>query len=145
MRTDKIEGTTLRCELAVGDGTETCLACGAEIPPRRRRFCSDDCGRAHGDLHRYPIARQTALERDGFRCVRCDAPAEHTHHELPLPDRSYYSRVGCFHHPDGLLSLCRKHHDEEHRFSRMVDRYLTWADGVVSEQLPLPLDEPVAA
>lgn len=142
-------GTALReCDLARGsgrDGDGRCVTCGDLLPARRVRYCSDQCGRADADQHVWDQARQVALERDGFRCVRCGAEDVEVHHVLALPDRSWYRRRSCAHHVAGLLTLCRSCHVEEHRFARQVAVTLDWACGTKAEQMRLPLVEPSAA
>jgi 5-methylcytosine-specific restriction endonuclease McrA len=51
------------------------VACDRELPKGRRRWCSDECGGLpeFWDNHFFASARHAALQRDGFRCVRCGA------------------------------------------------------------------------
>lgn len=140
-------GESLRCDLAAGDHAGRCSWCGAPLPGRRTRWCSDTCGRAFADNHCWTNARQAALERDGFRCRDgCVSLDLHVHHVTPVGDDGY-SR-GCQHHLDGLVTLCQGHHVEEHRFMRQVAAVLDWAehepftawsDGTPQMQLRLPL------
>lgn len=131
-------GESLRCELAAGDEPGRCSWCGAALPAGRRRWCSDEHGRAFADQHVWASARLAALERDGYRCREgCASLDLHVHHVTPVAGDGY--GPGCTHHLDGLVTLCRWHHEEEHRFMREVETILTWADGTVSRQLALPL------
>lgn len=126
------------CDLTYGENNDRrCERCGGELPARRRRWCSDTCGRAHADNHTWPAARQVALDRDGYRCVECGSGLElHVHHRVPVGDRGY--GPGCQHHVDGLVTLCRAHHLDEHAWARQVESILTWADGRPARQLVLP-------
>ena len=49
--------------------------CSKPLPPRRRRWCSDECSSAYHretyGQHDWNSARERALERDGRRCVKC--------------------------------------------------------------------------
>lgn len=122
------------CPLAFGDNDERrCAWCGDPIGARRRRWCSDECGRAFSDNHAWTSAREAARERDGFRCQHetgygsiCGAayPLE-VHHVEPVGVRGYSN--GCQHHVDGLVTLCRAHHLAADRELR-VERAVAWAE-----------------
>lgn len=132
------------CPLAHGDNDERlCAWCGDPLPKGRRRWCSDECGRAYSDNHSWTSARQAAKERDGFRCAECGAsyPLE-VHHKDPVGARGYGH--GCQHHLDGLVTLCRGHHlAADH--ARRVEETVAWAEErgcagpVVIEQLRFPV------
>lgn len=69
-----------RCELAAGPfppEARRCDWCGADLPKRRRRWCSDDCSNAFSRNHAWSSARLAARARDGARCVRCGSNGTH--------------------------------------------------------------------
>lgn len=68
--------------------------------------------------HRWPVARQIALARDQFTCQDCrvedwDGPLE-VHHLVPLASHGLYDTPGCWHHVDGLVTLCTTCHQYRH-------------------------------
>jgi len=73
------------CELTTPT-EDGCQQCGAELPGRRLKWCSDQCSDAYWSNHDWNMARRAALKRDGWQCVRCghigwnDVP----HSVLPL-------------------------------------------------------------
>ena len=52
-----------------------CMKCEQPLPPRRKRWCSTECATwlylERGRNHDWKMAREAALERDGFKCVVC--------------------------------------------------------------------------
>lgn len=48
-----------------------CCWCATPLPPRRRRWCSDDCERSFTVNHQWGSTRYAAVKRDGSACVRC--------------------------------------------------------------------------
>lgn len=133
------------CPLAYGDNPDRlCAWCGVHLPARRRRWCSDECGRAYSDNHAWTCAREAAKERDGFRCAECGAayPLE-VHHLDPVAEHGGYEH-GCQHHVGGLVTLCRAHHKAAERTRRIEDA-VAWAEEqgcerpVVVEQLRFPV------
>lgn len=136
-----IHGRTADCGLAAGDHQGRCSWCGTVLPARRRRWCSDECGRAYADNHAWTNAREVAKDRAGYRCERCTASPPSVrldvHHRDPVDPQHGYG-PGCQHHQANLEVLCVKCHRVEHGFMREVERLLVWADGHVSRQLTLP-------
>lgn len=69
------------CSLAFGDdgvklrhlteGGYYCAWCGDELPPRRRRWCSDACSQEFARQHVWSVAREAAKSRDGHMCRVC--------------------------------------------------------------------------
>ena len=138
----RIEGHAAACELAAGDRPGHCHWCGNPRPSHRRRWCSDDCGRAFYDNHRWAQARQAAKERAGFRCERCGTvplTGLEVHHRIEVDLAEGYDTLSCAHHQENLEVLCPYDHRAEHSFRHEVDRILVWADGAVSRQLQLPI------
>ena len=57
-----------------------------------------------------------ALQRDGYRCVRCGAIATEVHHVIPIQIEEGWNKRFEF---DGIVSLCTKCHNKEHeRFQK---------------------------
>lgn len=50
-----------------------CNWCGMPLPNggRRRRWCCEGHGRLFWMNHAWPVARDAALRRDGYTCIRC--------------------------------------------------------------------------
>lgn len=77
--------------------------------------------------HWWTAARVAARKRDGDRCVRCGSDGE-TRHGRPLPRRlrglqvhhrderarGRHAQSSCAHHVDGLETLCKPDHLDEH-------------------------------
>jgi hypothetical protein len=107
------------CPLSTWGGDPCrCRWCDAEIPPRRRRWCSDACHREYEVNHWWVATRWAALRRDGYACVRPECPGEsrsqrvEVHHKVPILGR--HGEGGCHHHLDGVETLCHPHHLEAH-------------------------------
>ena len=125
----------LACTASAWEGDTTrCRWCNSELPPRRRRWCSDECATTWGRNHWWTAASKAAMRRDRRRCVDCridprDAhqaalgagidPARarrfltlQVHHKTPVLGR--HGETGCHHHLDGLETVCLHHHLERH-------------------------------
>ena len=94
----------------------------------------EDCTQPD-EHHVWARARLVRLSLDGFECADCAASDfERTlevHHLVPLPDKSWYSRPGCWHHPEGLITVCTRHHKLRHaRLRRWERQCLDAAPGV---------------
>lgn len=60
--------------------------------------------------------RLAILERDGWRCTKCGrAGALEVHHVKPLEEGGHPTS------PDNLVTLCRDHHQLEHRGRGMTE------------------------
>ena len=108
------------CELAHGVAQGKCAWCGAELPSRRRTWCSDRCGDAFWANHWWSVARRTVRRRDRYRCTRCGhKPPGRTHPKyrtLRKTDRlevnhitpalGDHRRLSCAHHLENLETLC---------------------------------------
>jgi 5-methylcytosine-specific restriction endonuclease McrA len=97
-------------------------ACGIELPPRRRRWCSDDHRNLWGRNHVWSKVRLAAIKRDRAICQRCRAVGGlhyrwtgrsyrglEINHIVPLRDGSHATSQ-CRHHLDGVETLCRACH-----------------------------------
>ena len=121
-----------------------CDWCGAELPPRHRRWCSDACVRAFLYNHRWEDARVEALRRAEVRwtepgkfghpivhvahmCAHCGDVLEQSewtagghvvevNHKVPVLGK--HALMGCHHHQDGLEVLCRRCHKDVTRRQR---------------------------
>jgi hypothetical protein len=121
------------CALARG-GLGGCAWCGAELPPRRRSWCSDRCNTAFWNNHWWSQARHAAKVRDRYRCRRCGhAPPKRPNRVAYPLDAAYkaamrswragrptnrlevnhrvpalgaHGRLSCLHHLDNLETLC---------------------------------------
>ena len=122
------------CSLAPRPADGACAWCAAELPPRRRAWCSDRCGEQFWANHWWSVARSAAKRRDRYRCKRCGArgpkrPARSAHrtHAAYLaamrawrkekriarlevnhivPCRGKHRSLDCAHHLDNLETLC---------------------------------------
>lgn len=108
------------CPLAFGDNRDRlCAWCGNPLTGRARRWCSSECGMAYADNHSWSCVRPAALKRDGHKCVRCGATswsdgtytALEVNHKDPVLGK--HARAGCWHHLDGVETLCRPCHLDE--------------------------------
>ena len=63
------------CSLAPPLADGVCAWCAAELPPRRRTWCSDRCGELFWANHWWSVARREAKRRDRYRCRRCGTRA----------------------------------------------------------------------
>ena len=110
----RLLGEVGRCDLA---------SCGKPLPPRRRRWCSNECSRHFQRVvyenHDWNAARAAALKRDKLRCVRCDSDGTEcivgerytgleVNHIEPRRGKGY--GMGCHHHLSNLETLCRRCH-----------------------------------
>lgn len=83
--------------------------CGIPLPKYRRRWCSDSHAIYHAQNHSWGYARETALKRDGFQCVKCGSKAWlEVNHIFPRMGRGY--GTGCQHHQANLETLCHECH-----------------------------------
>jgi DNA-directed RNA polymerase subunit RPC12/RpoP len=117
-----------------------CAWCGAELPPRRRTWCSDRCGTAFWNNHWWSQARREAKRRDKYRCRRCGhvAPKRPARVRFPtetayraamrawragkplnrlevnhrVPALGAHRMLSCVHHLDNLETLCVNCHKE---------------------------------
>ena len=114
-----------------------CWRCGVDLPPRRRHWCSDDCGQWWRRNHDWNSAREAALKRDNQYCVKCGADGKPTgyfyrytpgadsqykvitgrtmfpvklevNHIVPREGRGYGQ--GCHNHQENLETLCHTCH-----------------------------------
>lgn len=133
----------LSCELSSWEGRARCCRwCNAELSGRKQRWCSSECANENGRNHWWTYARHAALRRDESRCVQCAAEGVdlgigarglQVHHMTALHTlmidvktwmgnddvfstrRVHHSDGGCWHHLDGLVTLCKPCHLAAHR------------------------------
>ena len=134
------------CSLAPPVAEGTCAWCAAELPPRRRTWCSDRCGDAFWANHWWSVARSTAKRRDRYRCTRCGTRGPKRPTVAALRTRPAYlkamrawraqkkvgrlevnhidpclgkhGQLSCAHHLDNLETLCLPCHKEHTAASR---------------------------
>lgn len=109
-----------------------CVGCGKPLTGRVRVWCDGSgpgsCQSLWQQNHIWESARHAAVRRDGFRCRHCGVglrvgtPSRYsrdwsiqwpTHylevnHMTPILGRHH--QVGCWHHQEGLETLCRACH-----------------------------------
>jgi 5-methylcytosine-specific restriction endonuclease McrA len=102
-----------------------CDRCGKKLVGRQTRWCSDrtwgggsKCARLFHEVfernHDWNDARKAALKRDRNRCVKCGSTDRlEVNHIVPREGRGYGR--GCWHHLDGLETLCHDCHVETTR------------------------------
>jgi hypothetical protein len=115
-----------------------CAWCGAALPPRRKRWCKQECADDFWRNHWWSMARRAAKRRDKRRCVRCGhAPDKRpagggeplrawraqrrknrleVNHRTPCQGR--HATLSCAHHLDNLETLCVPCHAEHTRSLR---------------------------
>lgn len=105
------------CELSYGDHPGRCFGCGAQLPPLRRKWCSESCEHSWKINHVWSYARAEAIARTQGHCEVCRDPEDaEVHHDPPVGKRGY--GVGCQHHQEHLHPLCHGHHLEADRIIR---------------------------
>lgn len=87
---------------------DVCDRCCATLPPRRVRWCSDECCNVYFRNHSWNIARHAARTRDEWRCCWCGAGGVEVDH-IEAANGSH-GKHSCAHHLDNLRSLCRPCH-----------------------------------
>ncbi len=106
------------CPLSAWAGDPmACRWCNRLLPHRATKWCTALCRMTAERNHIYSEARDAALERDHHRCTRLGCGREATwdravevNHKQLIHGR--HAEPGCWHHLDGLESLCGRHHDE---------------------------------
>lgn len=95
----------------------TCRWCARALPDRAKVWCTAQCRIVARSNHEFSFARDAALQRDSHRCVRpgCGTGASferaiEVNHKTLIHGR--HNQAGCWHHLDGLESLCGRHHDQ---------------------------------
>ena len=53
------------------EATGRCVECEGELPPRKRKWCSQACIEAFGARHSSGMMRQRVLYRDNWTCGAC--------------------------------------------------------------------------
>jgi hypothetical protein len=122
------------CSLAPPVAGGACAWCAAELPQRRRTWCSDRCGDLFWANHWWSVARSAAKRRDRYRCRRCGTrgpkrPARVAHRTRTAylaamrawraakktgrlevnhidPAAGRHGQLSCVHHLDNLETLC---------------------------------------
>lgn len=103
-----------------------CDRCCKPLEGRRRRWCSDGCGRAYFDDHVFAWSRHRARERDNNRCTvpGCTLQGQWEGVEVDHIEAAEgrHGVHACVHHLDNLRSLCHEHHKERTRLQRRTPR-----------------------
>lgn len=101
-------------------GKGRCVYCGKNLPPGRRKYCSDSHRRKYF-LETYPYFvvhwsqfRNAIIERDHNRCWSCGVTDScevylEVHHIIPL------HKGGAEFDPENCITLCEKCHRKKHR------------------------------
>jgi 5-methylcytosine-specific restriction endonuclease McrA len=119
------------CDLANKTGLG-CAWCGAELPKRRRTWCSDACADAFWKNHWWSLARRAVKRRDRYKCKRCGhKPLGRTHPQYRktrktdrlevnhiVQARGAHRSLSCLHHLANLETLCLRCHNEETKAQR---------------------------
>jgi 5-methylcytosine-specific restriction endonuclease McrA len=130
--------------LPYADTPRVCDACRTPLINARQRWCSDSCARFYAKNHFWTDARAAALQRDGFRCVKCGWTKElscqladgqyflwsrgslkqrsddnwlEVNHITPRMGEGY--TMGCHHHQSNLETLCHVCHVKVTRRQRI--------------------------
>ncbi|HTU71750.1 MAG TPA: hypothetical protein VMF11_15715 [Candidatus Baltobacteraceae bacterium] len=104
-----------------------CRWCGAQLPQRRRTWCSDRCADAFWKNHWWSLARVAAKRRDRYRCKRCGhkpIARSHPHYRKRRKTdrlevnhiaqaRGAHRSLSCLHHLTNLETLCLQCHKTE--------------------------------
>src|ERR1017187_652099 len=105
------------CTLCFGPNRDRlCEWDGKPLPERCTRWCSTKCGDTYWANHGWTDARRAARARDKYACVRCGLRrAEGAKLEVDhiTPVMGKHSLNGCWHHLDGLRTLCHECHLDE--------------------------------
>ena len=111
----------LQCNLAAGPfepEDRLCDWCGGRLEGRRRRWCSDSCGRLAAQNHYFRQGRVRALRRDSFTCQACGKRGTGMQVNHIIPCLGKHSLGGCWHHLDNLETLCKPCHQAETKRQR---------------------------
>lgn len=88
-----------------------CRWCNAELTGRRTSWCSKACSQTFLDNHYWAFAREECLRRDQRQCIGCGADWHanlQVNHITPILGK--HGKTGCWHHLDGLETLCHACH-----------------------------------
>lgn len=124
----------LECPLSMWSGDlRRCRWCDEPLTGRKQRWCSGRCAGEMGKHHWWGYARKERVRIDGGVCQACGATGTEVHHRVPLHTltiaverlssigselvtrRVRHSDGGCWHHLDGLVTLCHDCHQAAHR------------------------------
>lgn len=102
------------CALSTWTGDPArCRWCDKPLPEDRTRFCGPRCSDEAQRNHDFDEARSAARQRDGYQCVRCGSTEDLEVHHAAERAMGRHAVAGCWHHLDGLLTLCRRCHAVE--------------------------------
>lgn len=132
------------CPLAYGPNDEgRCYLCGAQLPPRRRRYCSGEHARLYTENHHWGPAHERALVLAGGMCTAegctasewdADVVLEVHHLDDRVRGRARYAH-GCHNHQDRLAVLCDGHHLNETRWELSKGRPVQLALAIPRREL----------
>ena len=95
-----------------------CLWCGKNLPKRRRKYCSDECGEEYFTQKIAPLwwrnAVKLALRRANNQCEKCGSLVDlQVHHKEALKGEVRWNNAK--NRLDNLVVLCRDCHWQQHR------------------------------
>ena len=109
-----------------------CWRCEQPLPKYHRKWCSQDCALWYANNHSWSFVRLAALKRDG-KCVRCGSTNQlEVNHIVPRNGQGY--GPGCWHHLEGLETLCHECHvkvtTEQRRSAKYHGKahFLSWPE-----------------
>lgn len=124
------------------EDTGVCWYCGADLPKRKRRWCSDACRDKYWETWNWRFASSACLSRNNGACQNCGLTVDElaqqyrqrfqakfadyrlcsleVHHIVPIDgeDRTWHK----LNEPANLLCLCHACHMEVHRVMNKLNK-----------------------
>lgn len=100
------------CTLTSWSGEpDRCRWCDTQLQGRRTVWCSNQCADRWPSNHLWTWARAVRKRTDRWRCIQCGSKTSlEVNHITPILGR--HAKAGCWHHQNGLETLCHAHHLE---------------------------------